>query len=1011
MNVSLLANTLTTDRARGAVIREFPVWPSPPFAACALLRVATLLSLCAGLVYAQSQANTGAVEGIISDATGSVIPKAEVSLINEGTNFTRVLTTDSEGRFRGLLLPLGPYRVTVKAPGFATLTRTGLDLAVGQTITLSLTVSVAAAQETVSITAEAPIVETGQVENSTYIDQKSVRDLPNNGRNFLNLITLTPGVTIVQGPDGDEISINGQKGINNNVSIDGADNNNPFFGEQRGGQRPPFTVSLDAVKELQVVADGAPAEFGRSSGGFVNVVTKSGTNQLHGTLHEYQKWTGLTARLSNGTRLSAFSQEQFGGTVGGAIKKDKLFYFIASDQQFFTQTKQNNPARIDPALVDFFATKLNDPNENGPITRTNNAQAELGKIDWVVNDKNQFTARYNYSNSDQPNGTFDVESWGRSANANEHDFSNSISTQLNTIFTAATLNELRFQFAREDRPRDYTGPQLPGQDRPFPDTGMDFVGQYRFGEPFFIPVKDHDTRVQINDNLSVIRGAHNFKFGAELNRTATTQTFVGFANGRFIFDSVQGFMNYVNIGPTFVECSDGSTNNSGQCPSGTTITGPLLLFLQFAGVNGLSTDAAGTQTIPQWEPALFAQDKWQIRPNLTFSYGLRWDAQIEPDPITPPEKVFFAPFIGKPGFPSNGKIPSSWKQFQPRLGITWDPTGKGRTLIRLSGGIFYARTPGLNFASTRSTNGSVGQSIFRASFFNGFGVTPPAYTDLIPNASNLAPFDPQIYVTDKNFTNPRNYSWSLAIEQALTPTLKVTTAFNYSKGVHGARFVNRNDPVFGSPWATGLGADGTNGIDSSATGGLTTLESSAKSLYRALTIGLVKQYSNHFQFQLNYQLSETLADDDNERDPFTYRYAVANNFQPDYGFSDLNERHRVNAFGLWQAPWGIEFSPRLSFHTPQPKSVDNRILDNGYIVRRNSIWKDNTFFSLDFRVDKNFQITERVMLQGIVDVFNVTNRANPKHPETTSLLFNFDGTIQSGLGDPRQAQLGLRLVF
>jgi hypothetical protein len=162
---------------------------------------------------------------------------------------------------------------------------------------------------------------------------------------------------------------------------------------------------------------------------------------------------------------------------------------------------------------------------------------------------------------------------------------------------------------------------------------------------------------------------------------------------------------------------------------------------------------------------------------------------------------------------------------------------------------------------------------------------------------------------------------------------------------------------------------------------------------------------------MNYQLSEDLADDDNERDPFSYRYAVANNFKPDYGFSDRNERHRFNLFGYYQSPWGIEFSPLISFHSPQPVSVANRILSNGYIVKRNTLWKDNTFFAFDFRADKNFKITERVRLQFIVDAFNLTNRANPKHPETTGLLFNFDGTVQSGLGDPRQAQLGLRLLF
>src|SRR5215469_5721736 len=539
-----------------------------------VLRMCILLvasCLTASLVFAQSQANTGTIEGVVNDPSGRAVPGAMVTLTNTGTNFTRNVQTDEDGRFRGLLLPLGPYKVTVKAANFGTLVREGLDLAIGQTIALSITLNVSGVDQVISVTAEAPILETGRLETSTYLDQRSVRDLPNNGRNFLSLVPLTPGVSIVQGPDGDEISINGQKGINNNVAIDGADNNNPFFGEQRGGQRPAFTVSLDAIKEFQVVADSAPAEFGRSSGGFINVVTKSGTNDIHGSLHEYEKWTGLTARLSDGTRLSAFHQEQFGGTFGGAIKKDKLFYFVAYDQQFFTQTKQNNANRIDPTLVNFFATKFADPNENGPITRLNNGIATLGKIDWNVNNNNLFTVRYNFEHSYQPNGTFDVESWGRSANSIERDFANTVSAQLNTTLTATTLNELRFQWSREDRPRDYTGPMIPGENRPFPDTGVDFAGQYRFGEPFFIPVKDHDTRIQFNDNVSLIRGAHSIKFGAEVNRTSTTQVFVGFANGRYIFDSVQGFMNYVNIGPSYVECSNAAgapvtTSNVGVCP-------------------------------------------------------------------------------------------------------------------------------------------------------------------------------------------------------------------------------------------------------------------------------------------------------------------------------------------------------------------------------------------------------------------------------------------------------------
>ncbi|MEP6536829.1 MAG: TonB-dependent receptor [Bryobacteraceae bacterium] len=970
---------------------------------------AIVFCLISGLAFGQSQATTGSIEGTVSDSSGRSLPNASVSLVNTGTNFTRELATDDEGRFRGLLLPLGSYKITVKAPNFGTLVRDGINLTVGQSISLPLVLSVASTTETVTVSADAPVIETSRVERSTYIDSQSLKTLPNNGRNFLDFVTLTPGVSIVQGPDGNEISINGQKGINNNVSIDGADNNNPFFGEQRGGQRPPFTVNLDAVQEFQVVADGAPAEFGRSSSGFINVVTKSGTNKLHGTAHEFQKWTGLTSRQSDGTRISGFSQEQFGGTVGGPIKNDKLFFFAAYDQQVFRQTKQNNLARIDPVLVNFFATKLGDPGENGPIKRTNDAQAALGKVDWNASSKHFVTLRYNYSNSRQVNGTFDVDPYAVSANAIERDFANTINGSVNTTLSPGMLNEFRAQFSREDRPREYNGPQLPGQSRPFPDTGVSFAG-YRFGQPFFIPVADHDTRFQINDNLSIIHGAHNFKFGFEFNRTSTTQTFIGFANGRYIFSSVQGFMNYVNIGPKYVECSNGATSNLGACPAGSSINGPLLLFLQFAGVGGKSVQDAGTQSIPQLEPAFFVQDKWQIKRNLVLSYGLRWEGQIEPSVITPPSKVFYSAFIGKPGFPSTGEIPSELKQWQPRLGITWDPKGKGNTVIRVNGGIFYARTPGLELASSRTTNGSVGQNIYRDSTFNGFGLTPPAYTSLVPDAGSGTPDHPQVFVFDKNYGNPRTYTWSATVEQALTPKLKLYSAFSYAKGVHITRFVDRNDAVFGSPWSTGLGADGKNGI-----GQLTVVESSAKSLFRGWTVGMVKQYSNKFQFQWNYQLSTDFSDDDQERDPFNYYYRVANDFKPEYNYSARDQRHRFNAFGYYLAPWGIELSPRFSAHSAQPTSVDGSnhsvLLANGTVVKRNTVRKDNAFTSLDFRVSKRWSLGERFRLEGALDTFNLFNSKNLKQPQNGNLLFNFDGTLTSGLGDPRQAQLGIKLLF
>jgi hypothetical protein len=275
--------------------------------------------------------------GRAANATG------EVTLTNVDTNFTRNLNTDDAGRFRGVLLPLGSYRITVKAKSFSTLVREGLNLGVGQSINLTLPLTVAGVEQTVNISGEAPVIETSKVEQSTYIDPQSIRTLPNNGRNFLDFVTLTPGVSIVQGPDGNEISINGQKGINNNVSIDGADNNNPFFGEQRGGQRPPFTVNLDAVKEFQVVSDGAPAEFGRSSGGFINVVTKSGTNELHGTAHEFNAFGLYQAPLGIelSSRISAHSAQpaSVGNVPADRIQKDGAILLrntLRKDNAFFS---------------------------------------------------------------------------------------------------------------------------------------------------------------------------------------------------------------------------------------------------------------------------------------------------------------------------------------------------------------------------------------------------------------------------------------------------------------------------------------------------------------------------------------------------------------------------------------------------------------------------------------------------------------------------------------------------
>jgi outer membrane receptor for ferrienterochelin and colicin len=993
---------------------------------------AALLILMPALSTAQSQATTGVIEGTVSDPSGAPIAGATVLVKNTATNLERTLATDADGRFRALLLPLGPYRVTVSLTGFSTLVREGIQLTVGQSANLPLQLKVSTLQEEVVVQADSPVIETTRAESSTRINSAAIQGLPNNGRNFLDFTKLTPGVSIVQGPDGDELTINGQKGIYNNVSVDGADFNNPFFGEQRGGQRPAFTFNLDAVQEVVVVASGANAEFGRSNGGFVNVVTKSGTNAIHGTLHAYFKDDSLSSapKKADGSEADKFpfSQQQFGFTLGGPIVKDKAFYFVALDYQNGDSTKQTDPARIEQRVVDYFAA-LGSPGENGSIERTNDARVFLGKVDWQLSPKHLATIRYNYTWAEQKNGTFDVDSWGVSANATEKDDSHAVTGSLISNLSASLLNEFRFQWARENRPRPYDGPNITGQSRPLPDTAFDFGRAYRFGEPFFIPVDYFDERIQFNDNISVIKGRHSLKFGVEFNRVHSNQTFRGFQNGRYIFGSTDGFLNYAR-NPKYVECSNGTSSETGSCPAGSEITGPLLLFLQQFGVGGLSAEEAGTQDKPQTELALFAQDKWQPSRTLTVSYGLRWEMQKQADMITPASEVFYAPFIGQTvngrRFPSDGTIPSDYGMWQPRLGISWDPKADGKTVVRLNGGLFYGRVPGLALASSRSTNGSRAQNAFRASFFNGFGVTPPTYPNLLPaEAGQGTPDHPGVFVFNEDFQNPRTWSASASVEREVVENLALLVQYNYAKGEHLTRFLEQNDTAFGCPWGTGI--SGTNGIACGTSGGagLTSVESTAKSSYNGITFGLTKRFARNYQFQANYTMSWDKSDDDNERDPFTYRYIRFDDLDAEYGYSDRDQRHRLNAVLLWLAPARVNVNLRYSYRSAQPLSLSatgavsqtvfgpasDRIRADGTIVERNTGRKDNEYSSLDLRLSREFALGKRVSIEPIFEVFNLFNSKNLLVPQTTNLVFNFDGTIASGLGAPRQAQLGARLIW
>src|SRR3989454_4718358 len=561
----------------------------------------------ATVVSSQTQITTGTIQGMVTDANGAIVPGATVEIKNLETNLTKTLTTDEGGRFVALGLPPGNYSVTVSRQGFATAVAESLDLTVGQAITLPLSMKISQVQERVTITAT-PTVDTVKTESSTTLNETAVSTTPILGRKFEDLLTLTPGVSVVQGPDGDEINFAGQRGIFNNVSFDGGDYNNGFFGEQLGGQRAAIDIPLDAVKEFQVVATGATAEFGRTAAGIINVISKSGTNNLHGSVFHFQRLEKLSANTSDGKPLKGFRREQFGGTVGGPIRKNRAFFFFSFEGIREKLSRDNlsapigtpcsvtaptilaNEALINSspdcqrvALINFIKTTRNT-DEGLPVLHKINNDAFLAKVDWDLTSANKLAISYNFDYSKNTNQTFDVATYGNSANGIEGPSKiNNFHVNLFSTVSPTKVNEAHFSYTRELRPRNAINSNVPA------DTAMGFATTFRFGNPFFLnPTIDELLwRTDAKDNFSIVHGNHTIKIGGEWLHTLNDQVFRGFFTGRYIFDSVTGFLRYASpaapggFGPQTVACSDGTFVNAPTAlPAGTTNTGgPPVFFL------------------------------------------------------------------------------------------------------------------------------------------------------------------------------------------------------------------------------------------------------------------------------------------------------------------------------------------------------------------------------------------------------------------------------------------------
>ncbi len=1031
----------------------------PLFALVALL-------LCSFGLNAQVQAINGSIQGDVSDKGGAVIAGATVESDELDTGTVHKAVTDESGHFEFPSLQPGRYVVKISKSGFATTIQENLTLTVGHTMTLKLTLQVQGTSESVIVTST-PLVDVVTTSSTSDLGEAAIATTPVLGRKFEDLLTLTPGASIVQGPDGDEINFNGQRGIFNNISLDGGDYNNGFFGEQSGGQRAAVDITLEAVKEFQVVASGANAEFGRTGGGVVNVITKSGTNDLHGGLFHYQRLEALTGDTSDGKPLTDFHREQFGGSVGGHIIKDKLFYFGAGegiDENLLrpnlsavigTPCPVSNPvfgsnisdAEIDAngdcqrqVLIDFYKSNYKE-DESQPVDHVVHNGAFFGRMDYNINQKSNLYASYNFDYSNNPNQTFDVSTYGTSANGIEGaSHIQTLNFNLISTLNDRRLNEAHVTYGHETRPRFPINPNA------VPDTGMGFFPSFRFGQPFFLGPGASEIfyHVDLKDNFSLIVGKHSFKFGGEFLFSHNVQVFDGFALGRYIFGSPTGFMHYATsaaqgngYGPDVQSCSDGSYVSTTSCPDGTTSFGsPLLLYLQDAGTKeGETVQQAGYSNINNEEPGIYAQDTWKVTSRLILNYGLRWEAQFFPKMTIPPSQALYGPYLSDPKFPSNGYLPNQTKEFQPRVGFNFDVFGNGRSALRGSAGIFNARQNMLTEVGAITTNGIQQQTLTE---FSGSG--NPVYPGILPvsNCPTTGCVGAGVTVFDRNYHNPRVYTYNFGYDQQISQDFVAFLDFTDSKGVYLTRFENPNvGPTAALPGQACPGGEPTSPDSDTVTycgdapfptlGAITNTISDAKSLYRGLTVGLRKRMSHHFLAEAEYTYSVDRDSDSNERDPFTFRYANLYNLEAEYSLSDRDERHKFNAYAVGNLPFGIDGNLRMQQHSAEPEtdnsngtgtgapcSYNNSLTRfvGGVDCGRNHLRKDNAFFVFDFGVARPFHFRDgRFALIPRVEVFNAFNNTNNLNPLSSPALFDFSGFLRVGVGDPRQAQLSLRLTF
>lgn len=997
------------------------------FLAASAVLLAVLLTAFPAV--SQTDITTGRLVGRAVDGTGQPLPGAVIQAKNRATGLNLSAVTDERGLYRIFAVPPSTYDVTASLSGFQAGKRTGIVVNVGAAVTVDFTLQLSTVAREVTVTAAAPVVETTQTESGTTVTSEAIQALPVSSRNFTDFVLSTPSAQ--RETQRGNLSLGGQRGINTMVTVDGVDFTNSFFGGVTAAAegRSPLSITQEAIREFQVVQAGASAEFGRSSGGFVNVVTKSGSNDFHGSAFGYYRPSAWSAKLADGTDPKESKRNNLGLSVGGPLLKDSLFFFGTYERQ-----RQNTTAPISsivPAdeaiLVAKFPTY---PTSGSTYVQGSNADSYFGRVDYQVADAHRVTGRVSYTKFNGPNTTYTSTTMAEAHNGLEGMKSTLGVLQWNGMFGKNAINDLNFQYGTEDTPRENVpaGANLP--------EIQIFSGGPTLGGVYFLPIVASQKRTTFFDSLTYMFGQHVFKVGAEYNYNSMDQVFKGSWRGVYLFQAT----------------GSGAT---AQTALQNFQAGKWNEYREFVGLNGKTADEGGRYNEPQKEYAGFIQDQWYLTPKLTVTLGLRYEFQKNPDDLVLDANKVVNPALGI--VQPDAKIPSASNQFSPRLSLAYSPDDK--SVLRFSAGRYFARFPAILTSQLYTSNGVSGTTFT----ITGVGVNGPAAGSVAPGWG--AAFDPMklqplgslpagaklpplgIYVIDPNFKNPHTDQAILAYERDFFG-ISWGLEGQYSKGYNLERMTDLNltastNPAVDCPLLDPNSGVACYGRYDPVTKKITTnrpnpnygiireYTSDGRSEFWAVTLKVRKNFANGLRFFGAVTRGSDKDTDSNERNYSGFSLEDVNNSNLNWGYSDRDIRWRMVANAsydfkitkfldgftgvLFAYQTGRPFTPYAGqdLNNDGTSSSTDRPTVNGVHLARNS-YRYPDFYTFDVRIGVAFPIGPgRLSVFG--ECFNCTNTANRGMTNTTyglgpdpSASFAIANTVTTS---PRQLQAAIRYDF